>query len=214
MVTAAAGSVALVVAPLVKDHGVEYLLPAVLLAGIVQIAFGALGLARLARFIPRSVMLGFVNALGILIFVAQVPHLIDVPWVVLPPLRAHGGDRAGAAALHEGGALTARGDHRGDRGGDDRRAERAECRRRGRDRRCTAGHHAPARAAQPRHPAAHLADRAQHRVRRPSSRARHHGRPYGRRTGRPVRGARSALLRQQQRPGREVLVRDRPDPRS
>ncbi|MDO9397129.1 MAG: SulP family inorganic anion transporter [Herbiconiux sp.] len=84
MVTAAAGSVALVVAPLVKDHGVEYLLPAVLLAGIVQIAFGALGLARLARFIPRSVMLGFVNALGILIFVAQVPHLIDVPWLVYP----------------------------------------------------------------------------------------------------------------------------------
>lgn len=84
MVTAAAGSVALVVAPLVKDHGVEYLLPAVLLAGIVQIAFGALGLARLARFIPRSVMLGFVNALGILIFFAQVPHLIDVPWLVYP----------------------------------------------------------------------------------------------------------------------------------
>jgi sulfate permease, SulP family len=84
MVTAAAGAVALVVAPLVKDHGVEYLLPAVILAGIVQIAFGALGLARLARFIPRSVMLGFVNALGILIFVAQVPHLIDVPWIVYP----------------------------------------------------------------------------------------------------------------------------------
>jgi SulP family sulfate permease len=84
MVTAAAGSVALVVAPLVKDHGVEYLLPAVILAGIVQIAFGALGFARLARFIPRSVMIGFVNALGILIFVAQVPHLIDVPWLVYP----------------------------------------------------------------------------------------------------------------------------------
>jgi SulP family sulfate permease len=84
MVTAAAGSVALVVAPLVKDQGVEYLLPAIILAGIVQIAFGLLGFARLARFIPRSVMLGFVNALGILIFVAQVPHLIDVPWLVYP----------------------------------------------------------------------------------------------------------------------------------
>ena len=82
MVTAAAGSVALVVAPLVKDHGVEYLLPAIILAGIVQIAFGALGLARLMRFIPRSVMIGFVNALGILIFVAQVPHLLGVPWLV------------------------------------------------------------------------------------------------------------------------------------
>jgi SulP family sulfate permease len=84
MVTAAAGSVALVVAPLVKDHGVEYLLPAVLLAGIVQIVFGSLGLARLMRFIPRSVMIGFVNALGILIFVAQVPHLLGVPWLVYP----------------------------------------------------------------------------------------------------------------------------------
>ena len=84
MVTAAAGSVALVVAPLVKDHGVEYLLPAIILAGIVQIAFGALGLARLMRFIPRSVMIGFVNALGILIFVAQVPHLLGVPWLVYP----------------------------------------------------------------------------------------------------------------------------------
>jgi SulP family sulfate permease len=84
MVTAAAGSVALVIAPLVKAHGVEYVLPAVILAGIVQIAFGVTGLARLMRFIPRSVMIGFVNALGILIFVAQVPHLIGVPWLVYP----------------------------------------------------------------------------------------------------------------------------------
>ncbi|WP_370626792.1 SulP family inorganic anion transporter [Cryobacterium sp. PAMC25264] len=84
MITAAAGAVALVVAPLVKDHGVEYLLPAVLLAGLVQILFGVTGLARLMRFIPRSVMIGFVNALGILIFVAQVPHLVNVPWLVYP----------------------------------------------------------------------------------------------------------------------------------
>ncbi|NRQ48697.1 SulP family inorganic anion transporter [Aeromicrobium stalagmiti] len=81
MVTAAAGSVALVVAPLVKDHGVEYLLPAVVLAGAVQIAFGVTGLARLMKFVPRSVMLGFVNALGVLIFAAQVRHLVDVPVV-------------------------------------------------------------------------------------------------------------------------------------
>jgi len=59
-------------------------LPAVLLAGVIQIAFGTAGLARLMRFIPRSVMIGFVNALGILIFMAQVPHLIDVPWIVYP----------------------------------------------------------------------------------------------------------------------------------
>ncbi len=84
MVTAAAGSVALVVAPLVKEHGVDYVLPAVILAGVIQIGFGAAGLARLMRFIPRSVMIGFVNALGILIFVAQVPHLLGVPWLVYP----------------------------------------------------------------------------------------------------------------------------------
>lgn len=84
MITAAAGAVALVVAPLVRTHGVEYLLPTVILAGIIQILFGVAGLARIMRFIPRSVMLGFVNSLGILIFVAQVPHLIDVPWIVYP----------------------------------------------------------------------------------------------------------------------------------
>jgi sulfate permease, SulP family len=84
MVTAAAGSVALVIAPLVKDHGVGYVLPTVILAGLVQIAFGAAGLARLMRFVPRSVMIGFVNALGILIFAAQVPHLVGVPWPVYP----------------------------------------------------------------------------------------------------------------------------------
>jgi SulP family sulfate permease len=84
MITAAAGAVALVVAPLVKEHGVEYLLPAVILAGIIQVVFGVTGLARLMRFIPRSVMIGFVNALGILIFTAQVPHLLGVPWLVYP----------------------------------------------------------------------------------------------------------------------------------
>ena len=84
MVTAAAGAVALVVGPMVKEHGVGYLLPTVILAGVVQIAFGVAGLARLMRFIPRSVMIGFVNALGILIFVAQVPHVLGVPWLVYP----------------------------------------------------------------------------------------------------------------------------------
>ncbi|WP_233551251.1 SulP family inorganic anion transporter [Amnibacterium setariae] len=84
MVTAAAGSVALVIAPLVHAHGAAYVLPAVVLGGLVQILFGVLGLARLLRFVPRSVMLGFVNALGVLIFAAQVPHLIGVPWVAYP----------------------------------------------------------------------------------------------------------------------------------
>lgn len=74
MVTAAAGSVALVIGPMVHQHGVQYILPAVGLAGMIQILFGVLGMARLMRFIPTAVMTGFVNALGILIFFAQVPH--------------------------------------------------------------------------------------------------------------------------------------------
>ena len=75
MVTAAAGSVALVIGPMVHAHGVEYILPAVVLGGVVQIIFGLTGLSRMMRYIPRSVMIGFVNALGILIFFAQVPHV-------------------------------------------------------------------------------------------------------------------------------------------
>lgn len=74
MVTAAAGSVALVIGPMVHQHGVGYILPAVILAGIIHILFGICGMARLMRFIPPPVMTGFVNALGILIFFAQVPH--------------------------------------------------------------------------------------------------------------------------------------------
>jgi sulfate permease, SulP family len=84
MVTAAAGSIALVIGPMVKVHGVGYILPTIILAGIVQIGFGVLGFARLTRFIPRSVMIGFVNSLGILIFCAQVPHVLNVPLVVYP----------------------------------------------------------------------------------------------------------------------------------
>ncbi|MBS0847089.1 SulP family inorganic anion transporter [Citrobacter sp. JGM124] len=75
MVTAAAGSVALVIAPMVQQHGVGYILPAVVLAGGIQILFGVTGLARMMRYIPLSVMNGFVNALAILIFFAQLPHV-------------------------------------------------------------------------------------------------------------------------------------------
>jgi SulP family sulfate permease len=82
MLTAAAGSVALVIGPTVKAHGVEYVLPIVLLAGVIQVAFGALGLARLIRHVPRAVTAGFVNALGILIFMAQVPHVLEPSLVV------------------------------------------------------------------------------------------------------------------------------------
>ncbi|MBF6354469.1 SulP family inorganic anion transporter [Nocardia higoensis] len=84
MISAATGAIALVIAPLVKEHGVDYLIAAVLLAGVLQIVLSVAGVAKLMRFIPRSVMVGFVNALAILIFLAQVPHLLGVPWLVYP----------------------------------------------------------------------------------------------------------------------------------
>ena len=76
MISAATGAMALVIVPLVKDYGVNYLFAATVLAGVMQVAFGYLGVGSLMRFIPRTVMLGFVNALAILIFLAQIPHII------------------------------------------------------------------------------------------------------------------------------------------
>ena len=84
MISAATGAVALVIAPLVASHGMDYFIACVLLAGVFQILLAVLGAARLMRFIPRSVMVGFVNALAILIFMAQVPELLGVPWLVYP----------------------------------------------------------------------------------------------------------------------------------
>jgi SulP family sulfate permease len=84
MITAATGAVALVVAPVVRDHGLDYLIATVILGGLLQIVLGLLGVAKLMRFIPRSVMVGFVNALAILIFSAQIPNLVGVPWLVYP----------------------------------------------------------------------------------------------------------------------------------
>ncbi len=77
MISAAAGSIALVVAPLVRDHGVEYLFAAGLLAGVFQILFGFARLATLMRYVSKSVRTGFVNALAILIFAAQLPHILN-----------------------------------------------------------------------------------------------------------------------------------------
>ncbi|MDE0804765.1 MAG: SulP family inorganic anion transporter [Acidimicrobiales bacterium] len=76
MISAATAAMALVVIPLVADHGVGYLFAATVLAGAIQIGLGYLGVGELMRFVPRSVMLGFVNALAILIFLAQVPHIL------------------------------------------------------------------------------------------------------------------------------------------
>jgi SulP family sulfate permease len=80
MISAAAGSVALVAASLVRAHGLHYLLAATILAGALQIVFGLLRLDVLMRFVSRSVRTGFVNALAILIFSAQVPQMLGVGW--------------------------------------------------------------------------------------------------------------------------------------
>ncbi|MEU2406946.1 SulP family inorganic anion transporter [Streptomyces rubiginosohelvolus] len=88
MISAATGAVALVIAPLNREHGFGYLVAAVVLAGVFQVVLGALGVARLMRFIPRSVMVGFVNSLAVLIFMAQVPEMRDVPWAVYPLIAA------------------------------------------------------------------------------------------------------------------------------
>ena len=84
MVTAATGAVALVIAPVAPTYGLDYFIATVLLAGVFQILLAVLGVAKLMRFIPRSVMTGFVNALAILVFISQVPHMYDVPWLVYP----------------------------------------------------------------------------------------------------------------------------------
>ncbi|MGZ8741324.1 MAG: SulP family inorganic anion transporter [Nocardioides sp.] len=84
MISAATGAIALVIAPVARTYGMDYLIATVLLAGVFQIVLAVAGVARLMRFIPRSVMVGFVNALAILIFLAQVPHMVDVPWLVYP----------------------------------------------------------------------------------------------------------------------------------
>ncbi|MGB9011458.1 MAG: SulP family inorganic anion transporter [Aeromicrobium sp.] len=84
MISAATGAIALVIAPVMREYGLDYLIATVLLGGAIQVLLAVLGVAKLMRFIPRSVMVGFVNALAILIFLAQLPYLIDVPFLVYP----------------------------------------------------------------------------------------------------------------------------------
>lgn len=84
MISAATGAVALVIAPVNREHGLGHLVATVILAGVFQVVLGAIGVARLMRFVPRSVMTGFVNALAVMIFMAQVPEMHDVPWPVYP----------------------------------------------------------------------------------------------------------------------------------
>ncbi|KGA03478.1 sulfate transporter [Cobetia amphilecti] len=82
MISAATGAMALLMVDLVKDHGLEYLLAATVLTGVIQIIFGYFKLGSLMRFVSRSVVTGFVNALAILIFMAQLPELTNVTWHV------------------------------------------------------------------------------------------------------------------------------------
>ncbi len=82
MISAATGAMALVMVLLVKEHGLQYLLAATVLTGVLQIGAGLLKLGALMRFVSRSVVTGFVNALAILIFMAQLPELTHVSWVV------------------------------------------------------------------------------------------------------------------------------------
>ncbi|MBP0947699.1 SulP family inorganic anion transporter [Pseudomonas alliivorans] len=82
MISAATGAMALLMVNLVRDHGLQYLLAATLVCGVLQIVAGYLRLGELMRFVSRSVVTGFVNALAILIFLAQLPELTNVTWVV------------------------------------------------------------------------------------------------------------------------------------
>jgi len=82
MISAATGAMALLMVTLVKEHGLEYLLAATILTGVIQIFAGYLKLAKLMRFVSKSVVIGFVNALAILIFMAQLPEFVNVTWHV------------------------------------------------------------------------------------------------------------------------------------
>jgi len=81
MISAATAATAVLMITLVKEHGLEYLLAATILAGVLQVLAGIFRLGYVMRFVSRSVMTGFVNALAILIFMAQLPELIGVPWL-------------------------------------------------------------------------------------------------------------------------------------
>lgn len=80
MISAATGAMALLMVDLVKEHGLEYLLAATVLTGIIQFILGIMKVGRFITFVPHSVMLGFVNALAILIFMAQLPHFVGESW--------------------------------------------------------------------------------------------------------------------------------------
>ncbi|MGF1590858.1 MAG: SulP family inorganic anion transporter, partial [Pleurocapsa sp.] len=81
-ISAATGAMALLMIDLVRDHGLEYLLAATFLTGVLQVIFGVLKLGRQMKYVPRAVMIGYINALAVLIFLAQLPQLTNVPVTV------------------------------------------------------------------------------------------------------------------------------------
>lgn len=84
MITAATAAIALVIRPVADQYGLDYLIATVILGGVIQVVLGLLGVGKLMRFIPRSVMVGFVNALAILIAVAQLEHFEGASWMIYP----------------------------------------------------------------------------------------------------------------------------------
>ena len=88
MISAATAATAVLMVTLVADHGLQYLFAATILAGVIQVIAGMLKLGQLMQFVSRSVLTGFVNALAILIFMAQLPELIGVPWLTYPMVAA------------------------------------------------------------------------------------------------------------------------------
>ncbi|WP_338446613.1 SulP family inorganic anion transporter [Pelagerythrobacter marensis] len=88
MISASTAAIAVLVVPLVRDYGVDYLFAATILMGVLQMIAGLLRLNVLMQYVSRSVITGFVNALAILIFMAQLPELIGVPWITYPLVAA------------------------------------------------------------------------------------------------------------------------------
>jgi hypothetical protein len=88
MISAATGAMALLMITLVRDHGLQYLFAATILTGVLQVLFGVFKLGRYMKFVPRAVMVGFVNALAILIFLAQLPQFMGAGWLMYAFVRA------------------------------------------------------------------------------------------------------------------------------
>lgn len=82
MISGATGAMALLMVTLIADHGLQYLLAATIITGVLQLLFGVFKLASVMKFVPRSVMVGFVNALGILIFTSQLQHFEGEGWIM------------------------------------------------------------------------------------------------------------------------------------